>query len=96
MLLQGSRSPIFHSYLKLHNTFLNFPELKPICSESDSCSKRSYRSFSEQDKIFRFCIKRKKFLSIMGVKELYNNIDQEEGGNACKNYLDRRKNPPVT
>lgn len=32
----------------------------------------------------------------MGVKELYNNIDQEEGGNACKNYLDRRKNPPVT
>ena len=41
MLLQGNHSPIFYSNPKLHNSFLNFLELRPICSGSHSCSKNS-------------------------------------------------------
>lgn len=40
MLLQGNTTSLFHGNPKLQDSFLNFLELRPVCSGSDSCSKR--------------------------------------------------------
>ena len=112
-MLKGERTPNFYGLPKLHNTFDHFPDIRPICSGTDSPSCRisefvdsflksaaiktnSYikdttdfinktRNIAlPEDQEIRVCS--------LDVKSLYTNIDHEEGTEACRHYLNGRRN----
>ena len=115
MLSQGTKTPAFYGLPKLHSVKPGdvFPPLRPICSGSESCTKRlsefldtflkaaarKLTSYVQDTTSFVKKIRdytpsapsNEIHLAVMDVNALYPNIDQEEGAEACFDYLEQRR-----
>ena len=115
MLTQDCKSPAFYGLPKIHSVKPNdtFPPLRPICSGSQSCTKRlselvdtflkpaaqklptyikDTTDFLRRIREFQPTNPSEVIIATLDVNSLYPNINQEEGAQACFEFLELRNN----